>query len=1097
MNSLLQRPITLQSNILSWMMCISLLTTQNCTCTKSSSDTTNTADKNQQNIPALSYGLKSPQQLKDAQREIQIEFNNQGKEATLPGKAKLICTRQQGKEAQLSHQKHPLPAQSSGKYVINLPSISPSKPLHYTLVLDPHADLATTWMLELQYNSQPMGKPMQITWETTHAVVLKDFQYDKQTGEVTAKVLNRGDKPVTNIRINPTTKNDKVQLPAYPIEVNALAPYNGKVITLVDDINLPMQGSTTIELAISYDQDGTAIQLPPISHTFTRTPLQASLKVSELENRNYCWITWQVHPKDIQNGGPTLYLQYENISQEVNSQQVTLHQKVVDKIKLDETNQSMNLGVDFFNAEEATFRFELLEAYKENGTEKYFPLQAIEKNFQKMMDFSIKVQNLVPQRLNNLADKTQATTYITYGAHPVKMNIYRNDGGNGYRVNQELLTLGIQNEGDVQVATMPQGPPIQKLTHPDLKWEKDGNQSSELDLYILPTSPAAQEGKVTLQVQYNGQAMGAPAVIHWKQNVFSIEADGVLIGDLVGTIKIHSLGEVADWSEYAISITSPTAGIVPQFAKSNNSKSPVNQALENNFIEYHIPNLPNGIQQAILDIVLSKGKIELAKKQVTWVKAGIFLKVSTNERGFRHDGSVTIFVENNNIHHLNLRDIQVVVTNTAGLNLTLGNCAGTEIKETLAAITQTNQLQARKELTLELQLTDQATAPEDIAGVKIDFVDGSKNVVLKTVYLVYEPDLIKRSKELTNSGSKQEIKYVIGLQKLLPIYQKQIKQARDLQQQVPALDSRMRSIEQEISQLIDLQNMEILQIQSSWNQHKKDIREAMSKIEPITQHEYLREDDNLDITLAKLVHIGDNIDDSIKSAYITYTQILISIKSFFTDNEITDLTPAVGDLPIVQELKKLYQEIETKRAALIQLVQDALGNYAQEEASRAIQEKDAEDLHQAINKQRDLIKILIDDPGNFLKVEINEQEEDWILPAQWEELLVTNLKNLIDTFAKSLDLALTAQDKLRIATGLLQALEQKKILGEVLKGVLSQVAAPETKKAIQKNLLETTLLTLERLQTSQGQDVKIEIDGTQVKVEEKTRQLRQQLETFN
>lgn len=1089
MNTLLQRPTFLKLNILQWVMCFAMLITQGCgTCAKNPSDTTSGNEPSQHALD-LSYSLKSPEQLKDAQREIQIELINQGKEATLPAKAKLICTRQEGKLAQLKHENQKLQEQSLGKYVIDLPIMSPGTPLNYALTLDPQADISVRWNIELQYDSQPIGKPIQVTWETTTSVVLKDFKWDKKTGRVTCKVLNRGDKAVTKIQIKPTTKNGPVVLPADPIEVDVLSPHSREKVHLVDDAKLPVNGSITVEFAISYEQDGTTINLPAISQTFTREPMQVALEVSELDE--YRNVTVNIHPEDKQDDTSKLYLQYENISQEEDSQKATLNGNMKGKTGFKHKDQE-SFNFDYLNAEEATFRFELLEQYEENGEEKYFPLKSIEKTFKKVVDFSIEVLYLIPEELiSRPQHENKSNTYLTHGTQPVGIKI-KQHSEHGHEINDQLLKLLIKQEASVQVSTTPGANAIQELTSQGLKWDNRWGESDYLELFIMPATDNVQEAKIALQVQYKGKDIGSPAIIHWKQDIYSIEGNTSLIGDTEGKVEIYCPSRVNDWSPYTISVTSQTQGIVPQFTKSNNSTSSVKEVLSfwSDTINYSVPNPPNDIQQAIINIVLTKGGIELAKKQVNWVKEGISLEVRTDHDTLTHDQPIVISVKNTGINDLDLNNIQVVLTNTAGLDLTLGNRSGNEIKATLAEITQSVQLDTFDRINLQLKLTDKNIASQDVSSIKIDFLDKSKNVVLKTLHLVYIADLTKKEEELDKMDEKQDIKCLIGLQKLVQAYQKQIEQCRAIKNQVPELEN----LEADIYYRSKRVHQKIDNIQQKLNRLKERIQKDMVQTETITKPENLRARDQNNL-IDKLVDMSLWGNGSIKLSYVEYKESLELIKSLLTDNDITSMKPAEGDLPVVQELKKLYEEIENKRSKLPSLVQETLAGFAQqveEEAKKAIKEKDIKDLEKAINKQWELIDKLTKSYQDFLKVQVDTKEEDWISKAWLEQLLTTNFQHLIENIVMLLDLE-KDEHKLNLAALFIQAPQEEGTLGNLLTNVLSQISSSGTQKSVRKAMIETAIRALEKLQSQKGAAVEIDVNGNEIKVQDQIIQLRQQL----
>lgn len=892
---------------------------------------------------------KSSQNMKGAERTINIEIENRGTVPTEWDKLKLVIERDGGTEATIIGASQ---VKNTARYTLNLPLVGAKDKISYPVTIDPKEDQQFTLRFQLEHAGQKVNNAgFKVNWERGAELKVINAIYNPETGKVTAIVKNVGTETATKGKIvsEVTTSGALIDgKTKTEFLVNDLQP--GAEQKLEDFASLDFgkrQGdkenlSAVCKFGVSCAQSCPNTPQPIVQKVFTKAFILLSLDIEYDIDKSLVKLKLQNTGKDTAEG---LQLTYDNISSDPEGKVATLNTKQAEVIAVGNlaTNQEYEhlFVLDLKDAEEAEFDFKVL--YDNN------PIEESKKKVKaKPINLSLEIGSVA---INN------GMSYLLYGAdNKVKLKIKQESGGRD--INMELLKLSIQKETEGTISQTEGGIAVEELVGDQL-----GKLGDAIKLYINPLS-GAKEARFKFQLTYKGKPIDEPVLVEWREYALEIIPLGRLVGDQEGSFQIRSQVPI---NLDALDVTlegdnGTTFQIFYLDGQSVGSQATLSKVAEYNNISTKDEtksiniriNEKNGQKKASLNIIVKRGATEIAIKKVDWVDKGVGLGIKL-DRSVSYDiQPLVIGLKNTTKQPIDLRNVKVKLTNTANISFTLGNYSGDSIDKTLAEITGQNELRGQTKLYTSLEANN-PVGSNVATGLILTLLDSKDEIIDQAYFLYYGRSILIESemaKMLDGNESEfnqklSKIKDDLGslaylvttLQNLIMSYKNmsaKLMEIRDIGPNFePLVNSQLTlqadsikkwSMFEQLTQsaILALSNNETVLL--AW--HNRVLQEAEEiKKKMVSSTEDLQSVNSV-VDIFKFLLIGYNDtkdihEQSIKALYSYYKNKIEETKSLLIHQGIEDFSPASDDTESIKKLKVLYKNMVADLSGIQAKAQEA------------------------------------------------------------------------------------------------------------------------------------------------------------------------------
>jgi hypothetical protein len=636
--------------------------------------------------------------------------------------------------------------------------------------------------------------------------------------------------------------------------------------------------------------------------------------------------------KDIASG---LKLTYKNISADEEGKLATIAAKQEDTLVLGDLVNGGKfedvLVVDLNGAEVASFNFELQYDNK--------PMAELVREFRN------KPLNLSLEIINSLAHNGE--NYILYGAsRELKFKV--NQAFNSRTISLEDLKLSIEEVSNNLAAISKDvaGTAINELHGSDLK--------DTIKMYINPMS-GAQRAVFQFHLKYKDEYIGTPVSVEWREYQLLISSPARLVGNQEGYFQIFSRVPI-NLDALTVALESEDEITFQLYGKDGNEcgSSSILSKVANygreardftTSIKFKIhPKQGQPQDKATLNIIVKHAGVDIAKKEIDWVKEGANLQLILKRVVYSDKPGIAIVgVKNMNDKEVKLDDIKIALYNTSNAEFTLGKISGKEIHSTVAEVTGENTLISQSRADIKLKI-NKPLGKEMAAGLIVVLKD-KNGADLDKVHFVFNSEALEQVKLQVRSmlGDKtatipsviEKFKDNPGfLAYLLNRLEKRLRIAQTLLVKYTEIKNKDASnfgliVDPIYTGIYDdsvhceafIQLVRAAIAQGAQNEASLMVwaNEAVAKIKLV--EEKIKEDAQKIETLDGLNKAQDinnflspdydankALDDqSIKGLYAYYNNKIGQIRAFLRDRGITDFEPAPENSQAIEQLKATYK----------------------------------------------------------------------------------------------------------------------------------------------------------------------------------------------
>lgn len=962
---------------------------------------------------------RSSQNMKGAERTINIEIENRGTVPTEWDKLKLVIERDGGTEATIIGASQ---VKNTARYTLNLPLVGAKDKISYPVTIDPKDDQQFTLKFQLEHAGQKVNNAgFKVNWVRGAELKVINAIYNPETGKVTAIVKNVGTETATKGKIvsEVTTSGALIDgKTRTEFLVNDLKP--GAEQKLEDFASLDFgkrQGdkenlAAVCKFGVSCAESCPNTPQPIIQRVFTKAFILLSLDVEYDIDKSLVKLKLQNTGKDTAEG---LQLTYENISSDPEGKLATLNTKQTEVIAVGNlaTNQEYEhvFVLDLKDAEESEFDFKVL--YDDS------PIEESKKKV-KAKPINLSLEFLSPAANNS-------ASYIFYGAEN-KIDLKIRQGLGSRDINIGLLKLSIQKETEGTISQTEDGIPIEELVGDQL-----GKLGDDINLYINPPTDA-KEARFKFELTYKGQLIGEPVMVEWREYSLEIIPLGRLVGDQEGSFQIRSQVPInLDGLDVTLEGDNGTTFQISyldgQSVGSQASLSKITEYTdistkdETKSINIRI-NEKNGQKKASLNIIVKRGATEIASKKVDWVDKGVGLGIKLEGTVLYDMLPLNIDIKNTTKQPIDLRNVKVKLTNTANISFTLGNYSGDSIDKTLAEITGQNELRGQTLFRTSLQ-ANTPVGSNIATGLTLTLLDSKDEIIDQAYFLYYGRDILLEiemgkildGNEIQFNQKLTKIKDDLGslaylvttLQNWIMVFKNRsakIMEIRDIdpnfgplvsgQLMVQADSIKQWSRFEQITQsaILPLSNNEELLL--AWhNRVLQEVEEIKKKMDSSTED---LQNVNSVVDIFNFLLAGHNgskdiHEQSIKALYSYYKDKIEETKSLLIHQGIEDFNPASDDTESIKKLKVLYKNMVADLSGIQAKAQEAFDAGFKKFNNIFIQQQNE------FNPQKGDDQKKIDDGIRMLKIQKRVLRR-WKHLADYEPDLIPGADAIQDNLAK-------------------------------------------------------------------------------------------------
>ncbi|OJW71227.1 MAG: hypothetical protein BGO68_05845 [Candidatus Amoebophilus sp. 36-38] len=680
--------------------------------------------KAEKKLPTLN--LASEGVLYGAEKKIKLEISNANVEPITGGTLKLQITRTKGTRAMIvgSSSTH-----TPYMYEVSIDDVLlGGQTLTKTLTIDSKTDLEAMFDIRL-VQGKAQSDLIVVVWKQDIQLDLA-VKYEGNPRKLSYIINNKGTKEVSNIRLQYTCKSDGVRLAGVTLKKDEIK----EIVIGHIGVNEKIENQDLGELDLGANENAKFIfkVVYDVGHTEEKELICSAINVQlSIENLAYNSVKNEITYSIRNKGGDTaekVQVRYANESQDEAGKKVMIANQAkgaTDVVSVSSASiiGPLNLPIDFKQADEAKFKFELL--YKGSVI-----TQATETKIFKAKEIKLK---LVP--IGNIS--------ITGGTHVFKFRIaVEPDSRPMAGIDLKHVQLNITNStGNTSFVTKTAGATqgINKLTGADLN-----NIRDEITLYVDPKTE--KEAKFVLELSYKNNPQGNPLTINWQEENIQIEYLNSFVGDNQASFKLCSTVTDIDHGQLTVELSSNNKAKFSLIKEDKHDggtsltldqligagKTPINHKTYPTYFKLLDS---QGEVSAQVTVHLKRGAKELVSKTVDW-------KVSRNSLGiviagdsFADEELFKINIKNKG-SIVNLDKIKFKLTNDQGVAFRVGKLPGsTAITATLENIT--GQVELVEEGTIQFDLQRDAAIATKVYGVDliIELLDDETGKTLEKLRL--------------------------------------------------------------------------------------------------------------------------------------------------------------------------------------------------------------------------------------------------------------------------------------------------------------------------------------------------------------------------
>ncbi|ACE06654.1 hypothetical protein Aasi_1349 [Candidatus Amoebophilus asiaticus 5a2] len=632
-------------------------------------------------FPTLS--CKSEENMEGENKEIKLNIHNPNNETIAAGTLKLQITRIQGTEAEIVGANSTIIPTT---YELEIgEAIAGTQDLAKNLFIDSKTDFEATFSIQLIHQSKiRSNNTITVSWE--QGMLLKlDVDYMGDPRILSYSTKNVGTKDAKNVKLAYRSKTTGVQLAGMSLSegefkeivIGDISKGAKRENQVLGEIDFGTNQSAEFEFKLIDEAGKEQIQ----KLTFYALDIQLSIEGLIYHNN---MVTYQIKNQGRDMAGD-VQVRYTNISKNDQEREVTLATKATAttaSMRIDKVSPLVSLSVDFKQADEALFRFEILYKGKpiSHGT-KDLPIKAKEVNL-KLVPIGLVTNDISltgDEKVFKCKIELEADSRPVIGIDPKYVAIaIKNKIGNS-----SFITKNARDKVD-----------ISQLGGVEL-----GKIGDDLTLYI--DQARAKEAEFELILSYKNKPQATPLSVNWQEDNIKIQNLASFVGNNEASFTLCNNVAAIDPSKLTIELTSDANNsftLIKADKTIGNNSMTLDQLIGTDQVAINVSTHPirfrlakavDSVDVDRVTITVKRGTTELASEQAKWKAEEASFEVRmenlVENRWFDDTTAIPITIINKG-RTIKTDQIQIRLIHEKGIKYKLGNVSEDKINISLSSI---------------------------------------------------------------------------------------------------------------------------------------------------------------------------------------------------------------------------------------------------------------------------------------------------------------------------------------------------------------------------------------------------------------------------